>query len=285
MIQQNTPEWLEMRKSKVGASDAPPIMGVSPYKTAYQVWEDKLGLSPPNNQSPSMKRGHDLEDRARQELEKMTGLLFLPQVKFHAILPWMMASLDGIDLEGKYIAELKCPSQSDHMLACEGKIPEKYFPQVQHQLEVCGMEMCYYFSFDGTAGVIVKVYRDDKYIKKMVEKEEQFWECLQTFTAPDLTEQDYHPQTSDEWMNDAKKLLEIRAQLKGYKDLIDQEEELTKKIKTMANKKSCVGGGIKVSYWTRRAGIDYSLIPELEKIDLEKYRKKPIESYRISSIT
>jgi len=44
ILRQNTPEWLEVRKTKLGASDAPAILGISPYKTAYQLFLEKMGL-------------------------------------------------------------------------------------------------------------------------------------------------------------------------------------------------------------------------------------------------
>jgi predicted phage-related endonuclease len=43
-MQQQTPEWLEFRKNKIGASDAPIIMETSPWKTPYQLWLEKLSL-------------------------------------------------------------------------------------------------------------------------------------------------------------------------------------------------------------------------------------------------
>ena len=54
----------------------------------------------------------------------------------------MRASLDGISMDQE-ILEIKCPYKpnrldSDHQKTKEGKIPEKYWPQLQHQLEVFG---------------------------------------------------------------------------------------------------------------------------------------------------
>ena len=40
---QGTSEWLENRKNHIGASDAPVVMGVSPWDTPYKLWENKLG--------------------------------------------------------------------------------------------------------------------------------------------------------------------------------------------------------------------------------------------------
>ena len=39
---QQSEEWLEFRRSRIGASDAPIIMGVSPWKTHYKLWVEKI---------------------------------------------------------------------------------------------------------------------------------------------------------------------------------------------------------------------------------------------------
>ena len=35
--------WLEERRKGIGGSDVAAIMGLSPWKTAYQVYQDKRG--------------------------------------------------------------------------------------------------------------------------------------------------------------------------------------------------------------------------------------------------
>jgi len=279
-MQQNTPEWLQMRKNKIGASDAPVIMEVSPWKTPYQLWEEKNDLAPKRAESSSMRRGLDLEESARLELEKMTGIFFLPRIKQHTSFSWMIASLDGIDAESKHIAEIKCPGAVDHQKALHGQIPEKYFPQLQHQLEVCELDMSYYFSFDGSSGAIVKVYRDDKYIKKMLEKEQAFWQCLQEFMPPKMTARDFEVKTDEAWACQAIEWTKINEQLR----ILEQKEEaLRKSLIAMSNNKNSMGSGVKVSRFIRKGNIDYTSIPELKEVNLEVYRKKPTEFWKITS--
>ena len=38
-LEQGTYEWLEWRMGGLGASDAPVVMGVSPYSTSRTLWE------------------------------------------------------------------------------------------------------------------------------------------------------------------------------------------------------------------------------------------------------
>ncbi len=279
---QNTAEWLELRKTKVGASDAPAIMEVSPWTTPFQLWQEKLDLAPCKEDNWAMKRGREKEDPARLLLEKMTGLFFSPEVRVHDELPWMMASLDAIDPENKYIAEIKTPGKVDHAMAQSGKIPDKYFPQVQHQLEVCKLEMGYYFSYDGEKGILLKIYRDDPYIKKMLAKEKQFYECMQTFKPPALLERDYETRIDQECIDTVQRLIDVQERLKTFYALEEEEKCLREKLIAISGNRNLICEGLKLTRYFRKGAVEYGVIPELKAIDLEKYRKKPIECFKIS---
>ena len=79
-LQQNTNEWLEFRRNKIGSSDAPIIMGKSPWKTPHQLWEEKMGIKDSFFESQAMRRGKDLEPEARTAFEEQTGLVMWPDV-------------------------------------------------------------------------------------------------------------------------------------------------------------------------------------------------------------
>ena len=277
-LEQNTPEWEEMRKDKIGASDAPIIMGVSPWRTPYQLWQEKLSLIAPR-QNYAMARGHQLEPKALELLEQKTGLLFHPVVKIHAELHWMIASLDAVDVEDKCIAEIKCPGEKDHSVAVNGSIPEKYFPQLQHQMEVAQVEFAYYFSFDGTDGVLLKVYRDDDYIKNLINTEKEFYECIQELSAPSLTERDYQTVDSPEWLNIASKWKHVTSQLSA---LEAEEKKLRESLISLSGNQNSKGGGIAVMKGMRKGSVDYKKIPELRSLNLDAYRKESISYWKIT---
>jgi putative phage-type endonuclease len=180
-IEQGSELWLELRKTKITATDATTIMGVSPWTTPLELWEQKLDIREPTPINGAMKRGMLLEPKARGLFEKKTGILMVPEVR---IKNFMMASLDGISMDGKEIVEIKCTSKKNHDLAKANKIPPYYYPQVQHQIECVGVDRCHYCSFDGNDIVVVVVYRDNNYIESMLEKELEFYNCLKTFTEP-----------------------------------------------------------------------------------------------------
>ena len=50
-------EWLEAREKGLGGSEAPAALGLSRWKTPFQVWKDKRGLSGERESSSAMEWG------------------------------------------------------------------------------------------------------------------------------------------------------------------------------------------------------------------------------------
>ena len=67
--------------------------------------------------------------------------------------------------------------------------------------------------------------------------------------------------------------------------MLQEEEELLKReLISLSEEKNCVGGGIKVTHHVRRGSIEYTKIPEIQGLDLERYRKEPSRNSSISVI-
>lgn len=179
-IIQGSDQWLELRRTKITASDAAVIMGLSPWKNKIQLYYDKKNKIE-SNKTSAMQRGIDLEPIARDLYEIKTGIEVIPKV---ILKDWAMASLDGMSVCGNHIVEIKCPGKKDHDLALQGKIPEYYYPQLQHQMYVCNLSTVDYFSFDGFDGVIVNIKRDHEFIARMIIAELEFYECLMNCIEP-----------------------------------------------------------------------------------------------------
>ena len=150
-MQQGSKEWLESRKNYLGASDAPVVMGVSPYRTRLQLWREKLGLGDEQKVNQSMRRGKDLEPVAMKAYEKESGNIMsvdgADTIVYHPTYKFMRASLDGLSIDKSIAVELKCPGEEDHEIAKSGKIPEHYYPQVQQELECLNHNALHYFSY------------------------------------------------------------------------------------------------------------------------------------------
>lgn len=279
-IKQGSPEWLSLRKKYIGASDAPVIMEMSPFKSPYQLWQEKVGLTNGQVVTDAMKRGNDLEEEARQKACSLIGISFVPGVAISKEHPFMMASLDGIDSEKKNILEIKCPGSADHAMAKAGNVPEKYIPQLQHQIFLCNIEKAYYFSYDGKDGVVVQLYRDDQFIKKLIKKEREFWECVESFTPPRITDKDYVLKEDAQFLNLVEEWKSLQEPLDVLKE---KESQLRNQLIELANNQNCFGGGLKMTKVIKRGNVNYSTIPELQNVDLERYRGKSVTSWRMTA--
>ena len=281
---QGSQEWLNFRKKGIGASDAPVIMGVSPWKTPYELFLEKLDLSHAEYETPAMRRGKELESRARDIFTEITGIEMKPNVLTHQTRNWMIASLDGIDSTGKNIVEIKCPSKiEDHSFAeINKRVPEKYYPQLQHQIEVCGIDKAYYFSyFNDDETVLLEIGRNEQYIKSLIQKEEEFLYCVNNVISPKLTNKDYDTIEDPRWDQTAQELLKIKQYINSIDPYIAREKELKDILISIAQNRSCRGSGVKLQKCVRKGNVDYSKIEVLKGIDLDEYRKEPSEYWKL----
>jgi putative phage-type endonuclease len=182
-LEQGTEDWLKFRQNHVGASDASTCMGLNPWRTRNQLWEEKV-LGWTQELNANMKRGQDLEVFARVEYQQVTNLFVLPMVGESIIHPFISASFDGITTDLRNAVEIKC-GKASHKLAEKGEIPVYYMAQLQHQMYVGNLEKIDYFSFDGTNGILIPVKRDDFFIEEMIDKELEFWYCVTHLTPPE----------------------------------------------------------------------------------------------------
>ncbi len=278
-IEQNTPEWLEFRKGKIGASDTPIIMGVSPFSTVLQLWERKMGILPEQPENFAMATGKELEKLARWVFEEGKGMEFPPAIVQHKEYDWLISSLDGLSKCRKYALEIKCPGQKDHESALKGIIPDKYYPQLQHQLEVTGFDMISYFSYDGKENACIEVQRDQPYIDKMMIELKKFHKCMLTCTPPELTERDYNIRIDEE----CKIAVENWREAKGHLEFWTEEEKrFRNEMIAISPYQNWKGFGVKVQKITRAGSVQYYEIPALQGVDLDQYRKPPSESWRIT---
>ncbi len=173
-----------LRRNYIGASDAPAIMGVSPWTTPAQLYRQKVGLDIVEK-TFMMQRGNELEEEARYIFCNEMQLSVYPVRVLHDKIHYMMASMDGLSFDRKIALEIKCPGKKDHEIAASGEIPEKYFPQLQHQMETLDIDEMFYMSYSKAAYYILKMNRDLQYCKTLVEKEARFYECLKNSIEPD----------------------------------------------------------------------------------------------------
>lgn len=188
----STKEWLEHRRYGVCGSDAPVILGLSKYRSVLQLWKDKTGKMPvEETESEYAYWGHVMEAAIRKEFMKRTGLKVRVrnQILQSEEYPFMLADVDGVVKEddGTYaLFEAKTASEYKRKI-WEERVPEEYIAQVQHYLCVTGYQKAYVCAVvGGNTFFCHVVYRDDAYIKNLIEKERNFWNCVEDCVSPVL---------------------------------------------------------------------------------------------------
>lgn len=274
-MQQRSTEWFTMRKYHIGASDASSVLGVSPWKNAYQLWQEKTSKdlieSIPN---PRMQRGIDLEPKALSLFEKETGYLMSPHVLINPKFQWQMASLDGLCIDEKVAVEIKCPGFKDHEIALEGKVPDKYIPQLQHQLCVLNAEKMYYESYNPDHEktlIIFEVYRDQTYIDNLIQKESNFYYNHMLTGIP--PENDKVPKKiieSEKWVALTNEYKRLDYESKQHEK---RKEEIKDLLIQIAENETASGNGFSLQKVERKGAINYNSIPMLRNVNLEEFRK------------
>ncbi len=279
-VTQGSQEWLDLRKNKIGASDAAPILNMSPWSTALVLWKRKLGLIPEQQINERMSEGTRLEPIAREIFSNQIGCEMLPAVFLNEKRSWQLASLDGWNEDKKVAVEIKCGGEKLYHLACNEEIPAYYMCQMQHQLSTLELNQMFYFVYFQEKTKLIVVERDDTFIMNMLEAENKFWDCLQNLETPELTDQDFEIRNDEEWINQSTKWKHYNQQRKHYEEM---ERNSRSALIGIAGNTNCKGNGISISKIVRKGMIDYPKLIQDNKIEnLELYRKSAIESYRIA---
>lgn len=283
-VEQGSQDWHDLRSIKIGASDAPIIMGDSPWTTKETLYKRKMGLEGPQFVTQAMRRGIELEPEVRSMVSKEIGIELKPAVFVSDKHPWLMASVDGICDDNRICVEIKCPGIEDHELAKRGVVPRKYYAQCQQIMKVIDLTDMFYVSYYEGEKICLKVEKNNEYIETLILKTREFYQELIQFTPPATTQKttisEFVLMESEEYELTARLLKEKRLQ----KERLDEEcEQLKASLIRICNGKNCYGAGIKIQKRTRRGNVDYVNIPELQGVDLEKHRKPDIEYWDVKN--
>lgn len=257
-------EWLEYRRKGIGGSDASAILGMNPYMSAYQVYCDKMGLLPEQEDNEAMRQGRDFEEYVAKrfcEMENKTVRrcnYILRNKKY----PFMQANIDRLVVGEDAGLECKTTSALTKTKFDKGDIPIQYYIQCQHYMAVTGAKKWYlgilvlgkdFFSFE--------IPRHEEDIKKLIEDEYKFWEehiKAQNPPDPDGSERAsevlkrMYPHATEgtillgDCENDIDAYLQCKEQMKQFKKNADQIEQ---RIKAKMGSASCAIGRDYNCYW------------------------------------
>jgi putative phage-type endonuclease len=257
---QRSPEWLELRRTGLGASDMAAVMGVSPYKTPYQLWAEKTGATPPQKVGAAANRGVILEDAVGQYYEQERGVKLrksngVVRLRKH---PRIMASLDRTIVgEPKGIVEIKTSASPRWSM---WPVPPEVQVQVQTQLGITGSEWCDVVALLG--GLVFKIERvqfDPVLWAEIQRAALLFLDAVDSKTPPQLEALDAQafaiatPQGSQEFVEATSDLERVYAQLRETNTelhFIEQKKgSLEIIIKEAIGEKAGLAGNGWTVYW------------------------------------
>ena len=147
-------EWLDWRRKGLGGSDAAAVLGISPFRTARDLYYDKLGIVTADDQENwvALEMGNLLEPLVARIFEKKTGLkIYQRKCMFqHPEHPWMPADLDYlVELPdgSTAILELKTTNynaKDKWWYNGEEIVPVYYEAQGRHYMAVMGIDRVYF---------------------------------------------------------------------------------------------------------------------------------------------
>ena len=284
-MKQSSPEWLEYRRTRGGASEVAALLGCSPWypRTAADLYDLKTGATS-KYVSAAMNRGNELEPVARALVEEDVGEAFCPGMVAYSENPRIIASLDGITLDGDRIIELKVPAKGRESelwahIHKHGRPPEYYWWQVQQQLLCSGADHAIFavYSHDPRDLATVIVDHDEQAQERIVEVWTEFFAALDSGQRP---ESDGEPVARDdaEWLAAAQ---EWQASKLALDSATTAEKAARAALLELCGDQSAVGGGVKaVRHWVS-GGIDYkAAVPE--DVDLSQFEKPGRWQYRVT---
>ncbi|WP_407280571.1 YqaJ viral recombinase family protein [Aromatoleum evansii] len=152
-VQQGTPEWHSARAKCFNASEAPAMMGVSPYMTRSELLRQKATGIVPDVDPATQRRfddGHAAEAMARLLVEQnITGEDLYPIVATDDT-GRLLASSDGATMLYDTGFEHKLWNEELAAQVRDGIVPESHRWQLDQQIAVFGFEKIIFVVSDGT---------------------------------------------------------------------------------------------------------------------------------------
>lgn len=181
-------KWLEERRKGVGGSDIAAIMGLSPWKTAYQVYREKRKEVESWEGNEATDWGKRMEPAIRQWYSDQTGrCVRLPdKIMYHSKHPFMLASLDGFTDDPRGIEIKSARSGRGWGEPGTNEIPDYYMLQVQHYMVVTGFPVFDVpVSIAGGSPELYEVPADPELQEMIIEAAAAFWKRVVDGNPPE----------------------------------------------------------------------------------------------------
>ena len=251
-------DWLKIRKSGIGGSDASAIAGLNRWRSPIEIWMEKTGRLDDQELGEAAYWGTVLEDVVAKEFSKRSGLKVQRRnaILQHPKHEFMLANIDRMihDKErGKGILECKTAGEYKKGEWEDGLIPEEYALQVHHYLMVTGLDFARIaVLIGGNKFEIRDIDRDEEIIDYLTKIESDFWQLVKNGTPPPMDGSDsaskllklIYPQS----IPTSIELPDSQSLVDDFLRLQEMEKEIAAKKDTAANKLKDMMGENELGY-------------------------------------
>ena len=285
-------EWLRLRKTGIGGSDAGAIAGVNPYSSAMKVFQDKTSEDIEETDSESMRLGRDLEEYVAQRFTEATGLkVRRSNVMYRSVEhPFMFADVDRLVVGEDAGLECKTASAYNADKWENGKYPLHYMFQCYHYMAVTGKKAWYLaVVILGKGFHYVKFEWDDWFIQELVTLEKKFWfEHVVPLCMPDPDGSKACDSVLEEYFSKARKGSSMV--LKGFDEKLKRREILEEQMKKLENECKKIDQEIKLAMGDNEYAdtpgfhISWSNV-ETKRLDTKKIKEESPDIYEKFAVT
>lgn len=286
MFQTDDKNVIENRRIFVGGSDVPIILGLSKYKTPYELAKEKTGLVPTVFDSNEYTvYGQVIEPQIRDYINIINETNFKPDTVINKERN-IRGNCDGADYEESLLLEIKS----------HGKNPTMDVYQVQMQLYMNEFNLAagwlalyerpenFDAEFDPERLKIEVVHRDEVLINEILQAIELFWHrCEALKQNPEMSEAEFYSITLEE----KNEIAIVASEVEKFELQIQSYKEIESQYKAMKDKLYQLMMDHKVkSFETDRCTITLVLPTESTSIDTKRLKEEhPRIAKRFEKVT
>lgn len=280
-------EWLRMRKSGIGGSDAGAICGLNPYSSPMNVFRDKITDEIEDIDNEAMRQGRDLEDYVAKRFMEETGLKVRRSNMMYRSkeYPFMLADVDRLVVGENAGLECKTASAFNADKWKDGQIPPHYLIQCLHYMAVTGKREWYIaVVILGSQFRYQKIVWDEQVIRKLTAIESAFWnQHIATRIMPQPDGSNACDEVLTRYFHTARKQTTIP--LIGFDEKLERRERLLQEMKMLEQEQKQIEQEIKCfmqnnevafndKYQVRWANVDTA------KLDTKRLKEEKPEIYQ-----
>lgn len=296
-------QWLQQRRFSVGGSEIAAALGLSRWRTPFDVWAEKTGhITKKDEPTDAMRFGTLLEPVIRSEFARRNGLEVCecPYILAHKDYPFMTCNLDGyVKLPDGSCAVLEI--KTANAFASEDwanmGAPLEYVMQVQYYLAITQMKFAYLAVLIGSSDYRqLIIERDDEVISIIIQKLKEFWRMVETNTPPPVSGLDInilaslYPNSRPTVLALGKEhealLLQYEEAKKAMDEAKKRKEEAEAKLKALMKDNEKANCGEYSLSWKTSSRSTFSADKAKEILSLEEIQscmvENSIRTFRIS---